>query len=52
MVCDAHLFFCSFTQATLELAGREKWPAFFSMVQCREAFHGLEVQDVVEFDSD
>jgi hypothetical protein len=30
MVFHAHLFFCSFKQTTLELAGREKWPAFFS----------------------
>jgi hypothetical protein len=52
MVPEAHLFFSRFKQATLELAGREKWPAFFSAVQGREAFHGLRVQDITEFDSD
>jgi hypothetical protein len=43
--------FFSFTQATLESAGREKWPAFFSVALLREAFHGLGVHDVTEFDS-
>jgi hypothetical protein len=28
MVCDAHLFFYNFMQATLEPAGREKWCPF------------------------
>jgi hypothetical protein len=41
VVCDTHLFFRKFTQATLEQAGREKWFAFYSAVQCREAFHEL-----------
>jgi hypothetical protein len=31
VVHDAHLFFCSFMQANLELAGEDKWPAFFSV---------------------
>jgi hypothetical protein len=47
MVHDAHLFFCSFMQATLELASGEKWPTFFSEAQCREIFHGLGVQDFI-----
>jgi hypothetical protein len=53
VVQDAHLFFCSFTQATLEPAGGEKWSTFFSVAQCREAFHdGLGIKEVAEFDSD
>jgi hypothetical protein len=44
--------FCIFTQATLELAGKEQWPASFSVAQHREVFHGLRAQDVAEFDFD
>jgi hypothetical protein len=37
----------------LEPAGREKWCAASpSTAQLREAFYGLGVQDVTEFDSD
>jgi hypothetical protein len=32
VVRDAHLLFCSFTQAPLELAGVKKLPTFFSVV--------------------
>jgi hypothetical protein len=39
-------------QATLELVGRENCDAFFSAVLHREAFPGLRVQDIAEFDSD
>jgi hypothetical protein len=35
--------FCSFTQAGLEAAVGEKW--YHPVGQCREAFHGLGVQD-------
>jgi hypothetical protein len=52
MVCDAHLFFCSFTEATLELANGKRWPTFLSAAWHRAAFHGLGIQDVTEFDSD
>jgi hypothetical protein len=45
--------FCRFVQAALEPAGREKWhTAPLCMAGHRETFHGLGVQDVVEFDSD
>jgi hypothetical protein len=45
--------FCSFMQAALEPAGGEKWLCFFfSVMQPREAFCGLRVQNVTEFDSD
>jgi hypothetical protein len=45
---------CSFIQAALEPAGREKWLCFFFRVAwwCKEAFPGLGVQDVAEFDFD
>jgi hypothetical protein len=49
VVCDAHLF--CFMQAALELAGGDKWPTFFSVVWCREAFQRPGGQDVAEFDS-
>jgi hypothetical protein len=40
-------------QAALELASGEKWlHFFFSAARNKEAFHGLGVQDVTEFDSD
>jgi hypothetical protein len=45
--------FCRFTQAALELADREKWHGtFLSTVGSREAFYGLGVQDVADFNSD
>jgi hypothetical protein len=44
--------FCRFTQAALEPASREKLHAtFLTAVGHREAFHGLRVQDIAEFDS-
>jgi uncharacterized protein (UPF0179 family) len=44
---------CRVVQAALELAHGEKWYAtFVSMAGNREAFHGLGVQDVREFDSE
>jgi hypothetical protein len=50
------MFTCSFyrfTQAALELAGREEMaPPFSVQPNIREAFHRLGVQDVTEFDSD
>jgi hypothetical protein len=49
MICS----FCRFTQASLELADREKWHApFLSAAGDREAFCGLGVQDFAEFDYD
>jgi hypothetical protein len=44
--------FCRFTQAALELASGRNGVAFLSAVWHKEAFHGLGVQDVSEFDSD
>jgi hypothetical protein len=41
--------FCSFMQAALQPAVREKW---CYLVQHREDFHELGVQDVAGFDSD
>jgi hypothetical protein len=45
---------CSLIQAALEPAGGENWLCFFffSVAWHREAFHGLGVQDGMEFDSD
>jgi hypothetical protein len=44
---------CRFKQVALEVAVREKSCAtFLSIVGHREAFHGLGVQDVSEFNSD
>jgi hypothetical protein len=45
--------FCGFTQAALE--STEKLLGFFfffSEAQHREAFHGLRIQGVTEFDDD
>jgi hypothetical protein len=41
--------FCSFMQAALMPGVGEKW---CHLVPCREAFHGLGVQNVAGFDSD
>jgi hypothetical protein len=43
---------CSFIQAALEPAKGGKWCCCFQCSVGREAFHGLGVQDVAEFDSD
>jgi hypothetical protein len=51
VVPDAHLFILQFHASNSGASGGEKWSAFFSVVWHREAFHGLEVQDVAEFDS-
>jgi hypothetical protein len=51
-VCPGAALYCGFTQATLETAGKKKWPTVFSVVWYREAFHGLKFQDIAEFHSD
>jgi hypothetical protein len=47
---DAHLFILQFHTNNSGLAGREKWPTFFSVAWPRVIFYGLGVQDVAEFD--
>jgi hypothetical protein len=53
MVYDAHLFVL---QIRVSSFGASSWgemvPLFLSAVWHKEAFHGLGVQDVAEFDSD
>jgi hypothetical protein len=44
--------FCNFTQAAFEPVAGRNGATFFSTAQHREAFYGLGVQDVAEFDSD
>jgi hypothetical protein len=46
MVRDAHLFILQFHASSF---GNGQWG---EMVQNRDAFHGLGVQDVTEFSSD
>jgi hypothetical protein len=53
VVPDAHLILLQFHAGALEPAGREKWCCCFQLAQWhKEAFQGLEVQHVAEFDSD
>jgi hypothetical protein len=54
VTCDAHLFILPIhMQAGLEPVVLGKMaPTFLSASRCGEAFHGLGVQDVAEFDSD
>jgi hypothetical protein len=47
VVHDVHLFFCK--QLWSRLAGRNV--SFYSVTQHKEAFHGIGVQDVTEFES-
>jgi hypothetical protein len=51
MVHDVHLFLLQIYTSSFELVGRNGI-AFLSTVKHREAFHGLGVQDVAEFNSD
>jgi hypothetical protein len=52
MAHDVHLFLLQFHTGSFgaRWQGRNG-AAFLSMAWCRQAFHGLGVQDVTEFDS-
>jgi hypothetical protein len=54
MLHDAYLFICQFM--CRQVWSQQRWgemvSTFLSAVWCGEAFHGLGVQDVTEFDSD
>jgi hypothetical protein len=53
MMHDAHLIILQFHTSDFGAGWREKQPTTFFTVMChREAFHGLEVQDITEFNSD
>jgi hypothetical protein len=53
MVCDTHLFVLQFHTNSFGADWQgEVVLLFFNVVWHREAFHGLVVQDVAEFDSD
>jgi hypothetical protein len=52
VVHDAHLFLLQFHSGSFVASWWGEMAVVFSAVQSEEAFHGLGIQDITEFDSD